>query len=72
MSENLTDTQIALLCAIEEWDLPRATADEKRDLEQLASKGYVAPAEKHTGAPFKLTAKAVAFLRERGAGLNEA
>jgi hypothetical protein len=72
MSDDLTDSQIALLCAIEEWDLPRATADQKRDLEQLTSKGYVAPTGKHPDALFKLTAKAVAFLGERGAGLNEA
>ena len=37
MSDDLTDSQIALLCAIEEWDLPRATAEEKRDLAQLIS-----------------------------------
>jgi hypothetical protein len=72
MSDDLTDSEIALLCAIEEWDLPRATADQKRDLEQLTSKGYVAPTRKHPDASFKLTAKAVAFLGERGAGLNEA
>jgi hypothetical protein len=72
MSDDLTDSQIALLCAIEEWDLPSATADEKRDLEELISRGYVAPTENHPGAPFKLTAKAAAFLGERGAGLNEA
>jgi hypothetical protein len=72
MSDDLTDSQIALLCAIDEWDLTKATADQKRDLERLTSKGYVAPTEKHSGTPFKLTAKAAAFLGERGAGLNEA
>ncbi len=72
MSEDLTDDQIALLCAIGEFDLSKLTADKKRDLERLISGGYVEPTERHPGSAFKLTAKALAFLGERGAGLNEA
>jgi hypothetical protein len=72
MSEELTDDQIALLCEIGEFDLPELTEDNKRDLERLISAGYAEPTENHPGSAFKLTAKAIAFLGERGAGLNEA
>jgi hypothetical protein len=36
------------------------------------AEGYVQPTAEHPGAAFELTAKAIAFLGERGAGLNEA
>ena len=72
MSEELTDDQIALLCEIGESDLPKLTEDKKRDLERLISGGYAEPAESHSGSAFRLTAKALTFLGERGAGLNEA
>jgi hypothetical protein len=72
MADYLTDSQIALLCAIEEYDHSESTDDSKRDLERLISGGYVLPTSDHPGAAFELTAKAVAFLGERGAGLNEA
>ena len=72
MADYLTDTQIALLCAIEEYDHSGSTDDNKRDLERLISGGYVLPTSDHPGSAFELTAKAVAFLGERGAGLNEA
>ena len=72
MADDLTDTQIALLCAIEEYDHSESTSDKKRDLERLISGGYLRPTADHPGSAFELTAKAVAFLGERGAGLNEA
>ena len=72
MSEDLTNDQIALLCKIGEFDLSKLTEDKKRDLELLISGGYAEPTESHPGSAFKLTAKALAFLGERGAGLNEA
>ena len=72
MSDNLTNSQIALLCAIEEHDDSEATSEQKRDLARLVSEGYVQPTKSHPGSAFKLTAKAVAFLGELGAGLNEA
>ena len=72
MSEDLTVDQIALLCEIGESDLPKLTEDKKRDLEGLISRGYAEPTESHSGSAFRLTAKALAFLGERGAGLNEA
>jgi hypothetical protein len=72
MSEDLTDDQIALLCRIGEFGLPKLTEDKKRDLERLISGGYAEPTESHSGSAFGLTAKALAFLGERGAGLNEA
>jgi hypothetical protein len=72
MADDLTDTQIALLCAIEEYDHSESTSDKKRDLGRLISGGYVQATADHPGSAFELTAKAVALLGERGAGLNEA
>jgi hypothetical protein len=70
MSDGLTDDQIALLCGIGEHELLEVIDDKQRDLQRLLSGGYVEPKEGHSG--FQLTAKAIAFLGERGAGLNEA
>ena len=72
MSDDLTDSEIALLCDIGEYDLSKATADQKRGLERLLSEGYVEPTPGHPGSAFKLTAKGAEFLGHRGAGLNEA
>jgi hypothetical protein len=72
MSDDLTDSQIALICAIEEHDPAQSSSDEKRDLERLIAEGYVQPTAENPGAAYELTAKAIAFLGERGAGLNEA
>ena len=72
MSDDLTDSQIALLCDIGEYDLPNATADQKLHLERLLAEGYVEPTTGHPGSAFKLTAKGAEFLGQRGAGLNEA
>ena len=72
MSDDLTNSQIALLCAIEEHDHSNSSSDQKHDLETLMSGGYVQATRNHPGSAFELTAKAVAFLGERGAGLNEA
>lgn len=72
MSDDLTDSQIALLCDIEQRDLLNAAGDQKRDLEQLLSEGYVESRQGDPGSPFKLTAKGMEFLGGRGAGLNEA
>ncbi|HEY1862572.1 MAG TPA: hypothetical protein VGG77_02575 [Roseiarcus sp.] len=72
MFDNLTNSQIALLCAIEEHDHSNSSSDQKRDLEALMSGGYVQPSAGHPGSAYQLTAKGAAFLGERGAGLNEA
>jgi hypothetical protein len=72
MSDELTNSQIALLCAIEEHDPSRSTRDEQSDLERLIARAYVQPTRDHPDSSFELTAKGVAFLGERGAGLNEA
>ena len=72
MSNDLTDSQISLLCDIEEHDPAKSSSDAKRDLERLIAEGYVQPTADHPGSAFELTAKAIAFLGERGAGLNEA
>jgi hypothetical protein len=70
MTGDLTDDQIALLCDIGEFDPSKRTEEKKRDLDRLVSGGYVEPAGNRPA--FKLTAKGVQFLGERGAGLNEA
>jgi hypothetical protein len=72
MFDDLTNSQIALLCGIGEYDHSESASDKKRDLERLISGGYVQPTADHPGSAFELTAKAIAFLGERGAGLNEA
>jgi hypothetical protein len=72
MPDELSDAQIALLCDIEEHDLSKLIGDKKRDLEQLLLAGYAEPAKGDRASPLKLTAKGMAFLSERGAGLNEA
>ena len=68
MSDDLTNSQIALLCDIGELHLPKLTGDQKRDLERLIAGGYVGPTESRV----MLTAKGVEFLGKRGVGLNEA
>src|SRR5271156_4128074 len=70
--DDLTDSQIALLCDIGEYDHAEAASEKKRDLERLISAGYVRPTTHHPGSAFELTGKGNAFLGERGAGLNEA
>lgn len=72
MFDDLTDSQIALLCDIGEYDHAEAASDKKRDLERLISGGYVRPTADHPGSAYELTAKGLTFLGERGAGLNEA
>ena len=72
MSDNLTNSQVALLCDIGECHLSKLTSDQKSDLERLVSGGYAEPTDSHPGSTFKLTAKGGEFLGERGAGLNEA
>jgi hypothetical protein len=70
LSDDLTNTQIALLCDIGEFELPKLASDQKPDLERLISGGYVGPTESHPGSAFMLAAKGIEFLGKRGAGLN--
>jgi hypothetical protein len=72
MSDDLTNSQIELLCEIGEYDPLRLTGERERDLEHLLSEGYVARSPTHPGSKFMVTAKGMEFLGERGAGLNEA
>jgi hypothetical protein len=72
MSDDLTDDQIALLCEIGEHEQSELINDKQPDLQRLLSSGYVEPKEGHSGLALQLTAKAIAFLGERGAELNEA
>jgi hypothetical protein len=72
MSGDLTNDEITLLCEIGEHGLFKPVADKGHDLGRLLSGGYVEPKEGHTDSTLQLTAKGLAFLGERGAGLNEA
>jgi hypothetical protein len=72
MSDDLTNDQIALLCEIGEHGLFEAIDDKGPDFQRLLSDGYVEPKEGDSRSALQLTAKAIAFLGERGAGLNEA
>lgn len=72
MSDDLTNDQIALLCEIGEHGLFKAIGDKGGDLQRLLSGDYVEPREGHSDSALQLTAKGIAFLGERGAGLNEA
>jgi hypothetical protein len=72
MSDDLTDSQIALLCDIGQSDPSRLTSDQQGDLDRLLSEGFVELTQSHPGSMFKLTAKGVECLGMRGAGLNEA
>jgi hypothetical protein len=72
MSDDLTNDQIALLCEIGEHGLFKAIDDMGPDLQRLLSGGFVEPKQGESGSVLQLSAKAIAFLGERGAGLNEA
>ena len=63
-----TDAQVALLCDIGERDLAKLSQAERGDLEALRAEGFIEAAG--GGAGYKLTAKGMEFLGERGAGLN--
>jgi hypothetical protein len=69
MPDDLTDDQIALLCAIGELDTEKQN-DKLGDLEKLVAGGFVEKAGNRRA--YKLTAKGNEFLGQRGAGLNEA
>jgi hypothetical protein len=74
MSEELSDNQISLLCDIGDNARPLAHVHDARksDLETLIRQGYAELVQDQLASPYRLTAKGIAFLSERGAGLNEA
>lgn len=72
MAEELTDTQVALLCDIGECDPTKLVGKQQGNLARLLSGGYVIQVSPERGAALKLTAKGAEFLGQRGAGLNEA
>ena len=63
MPDDLTDFQVALLCAIEEHDDFESTSDQKRDLARLIAGGYVQRKADVPGSAFAITAKGAALLR---------
>jgi hypothetical protein len=72
MPDDLTDTQVALLCEIGELEPSGLSSDQTRDLELLVFGGYLELADSGARKAFTLTAKALEFLGKRGVGLNEA
>jgi hypothetical protein len=72
MLNDLTDSQIALLCDIGEFNQDKASEEQKRDLERLLAEGFVEEAKGGVGTLYALSSKGGEFLSERGAGLNEA
>lgn len=68
-----SNSAIALLFEIGEFDADGASAEQKTHLNELISGGYVtvAPDAELPGERYKLTKKAHQFLSERGAGMNE-
>jgi hypothetical protein len=71
--DDLSDSEIALLCDIGDAFPDTLTAEKRARLEQLIVRGFVeaAPAGK-APAQYQLTAKATKILTARGVGLNEA
>ena len=57
----LADAQIALLCEIGEPQPSGLSSDQKRDLDRLASGGFMEPSESGARKAFTLTAKAMSF-----------
>ena len=72
MIDDLTNDQVALLCDIGEHDQLRVGDEKQPDLQRLLSAGYVEPKDSASGSALQLTRKAIEFLGQRGAGLNEA
>lgn len=71
MPDELTDAQMALLCSLGERDPSKLSPQDAEDLGRLRAAGYVEAASDDPHVVLKLTAKAVAYMGERGAGLNE-
>jgi len=71
MSDELSNNQISLLCNIGDNARPLTDAM-KSDLEILIRQGYAELVQDQLASPYRLTAKGIAFLSERGVGLNEA
>jgi hypothetical protein len=72
MINALTNSQISLLCEIGEFNLDKASEEQRSDLALLLSEGFVEHAKADAAASFALSLKGEEFLCERGAGLNEA
>jgi hypothetical protein len=74
MSDELSDDQIYLLSNI--GDKARSVPGPKdamtSDLEALLREGYAEADDDQPVSLYRLTAKGIAFLSKRGAGLNEA
>jgi hypothetical protein len=71
MSEELSNNQISLLCNIGDSARPLTDAM-KSDLEPLIRQGYAELVQDQPASPYRLTAKGIALLSKRAAGLNEA
>ena len=71
MAEELNNDQIAMLCDIGEWDPSKLSTEQAKNLNRLRADGYLEDGEVRGKAALKLTPKAVEYLGQRGAGLNE-
>lgn len=72
MDEELTDTQISLLCDIGQANHFSASDDNEQEVAHLLQIGYVRLVGEHGKQTLQLTEKASTFLSARGATLNEA
>jgi len=74
MPDELSDDQISLLCNIGDKARPLSNLQGtmKSDLETLLRDGYAEAAYDQSVSPYRLTAKGIAVLSQRGVGLNEA
>ena len=61
MADELMDSQIELLCEIEEHNSTTLTGDKGRDLEWLLSSGYVKPMNSTPGQPSGSPARVMRF-----------
>jgi len=72
MSDDISDTQISLLCDIGQANRYDHSNGDNPDIEHLANRGYITIVSDNAGSTLQLTEKASSFLSARGATLNEA
>jgi hypothetical protein len=73
-NEELSNDAIAMLCDIGEFQSDEATPEQRAQIQGLLDARYIQVDldPDMPGERYKLTPKAVEFLGQRGAGLNEA
>jgi hypothetical protein len=72
-ADELSDSDIALLCDIGGSLAATPNAEKRARLERLLARGFLEPASADKApAKYQLTGKAMKALTDRGVGLNEA